>query len=156
MPTKHEGVAKLHLESVQPKGTWTVRYEFEDSFVVPPDLPMAIPQKTKSSSFYAKKGKHSEWAALTVVVFAWTHHCVFVEIPPIRIQNSVKSKIEHSWPDWKDQAPNSESGALQQRWPISKAGARPPATPVLRRPLNRTLERLNQHEASAFYRRHEH
>ena len=89
-----------------------MRYEFEDSFVVPPDMPMAIPQKTKSSSFHAKKGKHSEWAALRVAVFAWTHHRVFVKILPILIQNSLKSKIEHSWPDWTDQAPMSESGAL--------------------------------------------
>ena len=55
MPTKHEFVAKLHLERVERKGTWTVRYEFEDSFAVPPDLPKAFRQKTKSSSFPAKK-----------------------------------------------------------------------------------------------------
>ena len=34
VPTKHEGVAKIRLERVERKGTWTVRYEFEDSFVV--------------------------------------------------------------------------------------------------------------------------
>ena len=55
VPTKHEGVAKIHLERVERKGTWTVRYEFEDSFVVPADLPRAFRQKTKSSS-----GKHTK------------------------------------------------------------------------------------------------
>ena len=38
VPTKHEGVAKIHQESVERKGTWTVRYEVEDSFDVPVDL----------------------------------------------------------------------------------------------------------------------
>ena len=75
VPTKHEGVAKIHLERVERKGTWTVRYEFEDSFVVPADLPRAFRQKTKSSNFPAKSGKHTEWAALRVVVVrAWTKH----------------------------------------------------------------------------------
>ena len=61
VPTKHEGVAKIHLERVERKGTWTVRYEFEE--------------KTKSSNFPAKNGKHTEWAALrVVVVWAWTKH----------------------------------------------------------------------------------
>ena len=45
VPTKHEGVAKIHLERVERKVTWTVRYEFEDSFVVPADLPRAFRQK---------------------------------------------------------------------------------------------------------------
>ena len=54
VPTKHEGVAKIHLERVERKGTWTVRYEFEDSFVVPIDLPRAFRQKTKSSKFQRK------------------------------------------------------------------------------------------------------
>ena len=63
VPTKHDGVAKLQLERA-----WTVRYEFEDSFVVPPDLPRACRQKTQSSSFPAKNGEHTEWAALRVVV----------------------------------------------------------------------------------------
>ena len=66
VPTKHEGVAKIHLERVERK--WTVRYEFEESFVVPTDLPRAFRQKTKSSNFPAKNGKHTEWAALRVVV----------------------------------------------------------------------------------------
>ena len=55
VPTTHEGVAKIHLERVERKGTWTVRYEFEDSFVVPADLPRAFRQKTKSSNILAKK-----------------------------------------------------------------------------------------------------
>ena len=66
------------------------------------------------------------------------------------IQNYLKSEIEHSWTDWKNQAQCLIQGRYWQRWPISKAGARPLATPVLRRPLNRTLEKLNQHETSAF------
>ena len=75
VPTKHERVAKIHLERVERKGTWTVRYEFEDSFVVPADMPRAFRQKTKSSNFPAKNGKHTEWAALrVVVVWAWTKH----------------------------------------------------------------------------------
>ena len=127
MPTKHEGVAKLHFDHVERKGTWTVRYEFEDSFVVPPDLPKAFRQKTKSSSFPAKNGKRSEWAVLRVVV-VWAWHDLI-------------GKTQR-------QCPNQ--GRYQQRWPISKAIARPLATPVLRRPRNRTLEKLNQHVASAF------
>ena len=72
VPTKHEGVAKIHLEHVERKGTWTVRYEFED---VSADLPRAFRQKTQSSSFPAKNGKHTEWAPLrVVVVWAWTKH----------------------------------------------------------------------------------
>ena len=47
VPIKHEGVAKIHLERVERKGTWTMRYEFEDSFV-PADLPRAFRQKTKT------------------------------------------------------------------------------------------------------------
>ena len=114
VPTKHDGVAKLQLERVELKGTWTVRYEFEDSFVVPPDLLRAFRQKTKSSSFPAINGKHTEWAALRVVVVsAWTkHQRVFGEFPPVPIQNYWKSQSELSWSDWKDQAPISESGAL--------------------------------------------
>ena len=54
VPTKHEGVAKIHLERVERKGTWTVRYEFEDSYVVPADWPRAFRQKTTSSNFPAK------------------------------------------------------------------------------------------------------
>ena len=106
VPTKHEGVAKIHLERVERKGTWTVRCEFEDSFVVPADLPMTFRQKTKSSSFPAKNGKHTEWAALrVVVVWAWTkHQRVFGEFPPILVQNFLKSKTE--------QAPISVSEAL--------------------------------------------
>ena len=69
VPTKHEGV---HLGRVERKGTWTVRYEFEDSFVVPADLPRAFRQKTKSSNFPAKNGKHT--ALRVVVVWAWTKH----------------------------------------------------------------------------------
>ena len=99
--TKHEGVAKIHLERVERKGTWTARNEFEDSFVVPADLPRAFRQKTKSSSFLAKNGKHTEWAALrVVVVWAWTkHQRVSCEFPPIFDQNSLKSKTELSWCD---------------------------------------------------------
>ena len=44
VPTKHESVAKIHLERVERKGTWTVRYEFEDSSVVAADLPRAFRQ----------------------------------------------------------------------------------------------------------------
>ena len=56
VPTKHDGVAKLQLERVERNGTWTVRCEFEDSFVVLLDLPRAFRQRTKSSSFPAKRG----------------------------------------------------------------------------------------------------
>ena len=89
VPTKHEGVAKIHLERIERKGTRTVRYEFEDIFVVPADVPRAFRQKTKSSNFPAKSGKHTEWAALrVVVVWAWTkHQRVFGEFPPILVQN---------------------------------------------------------------------
>ena len=65
VPTKHEGVAKIHLESVERKGTWTVRYEFEDSFVVPADLPRAFRQKTKSSNFPAKKTASTQGGQLS-------------------------------------------------------------------------------------------
>ena len=111
--TKHEGVAKI-LERVERKWTCTVRYEFEDSFVVPADLPSAFRQKTKSSSFPAKNGNHTEWAALRVVVVsAWTkHQRVFGEFPPILVQNHLKSKTELSWSDWKDQVPIPESEVL--------------------------------------------
>ena len=52
-----------------------MRYEFDGSFVVPADLPRAFRQKTKSSSFPAKNGNHTEWAALrVVVVWAWAKH----------------------------------------------------------------------------------
>ena len=87
-------MAKIHLERVERKGTWTVRYEFEDSFVVPADLPRAFRQKTKSSNFPAKNGKHTEWAALrVVVVWAWTkHQRVFGEFPPILVQNYFKEQ----------------------------------------------------------------
>ena len=113
VPTKHEGVAKIHLERVERKGSWTVRYEFEDSFVVPADLPRAFRQKTKSSSFPAKNGKHTEWAALRVVVWAWTkHQRVFGECPPILVQNYLKSKTELSWSDGKDHAPILEPEVL--------------------------------------------
>ena len=114
VPTKHEGVVKIHLERAERKGTWTVRYEFEDSFVVPADLPRAFRQKTKSSSFPAKNGKHTEWAALrVVVVWAWTkHQRAFGEFSPILVQNYSKSKTELSWSDWKDQVPIPESEVL--------------------------------------------
>ena len=114
IPTKHEGVAKIHLERVERKGTWTVRYEFEDSFVVPADLPRVLRQKTKSQSFPAKNGNHTEWAALrVVVVWAWTkHQRVFGEFPPILVQNYLKSKTDFSWSVWKDQVPIAESEVL--------------------------------------------
>ena len=61
-----------------------------------------------------KNGKHTEWAALrVVVVWAWTkHQRVFGEFPPILVQNYLKSKTELSWSDWKDQAPIPESEVL--------------------------------------------
>ena len=114
VPTKHEGVAKIHLERVERKGTWTVRHEFEDSFVVPADLPRTFRQKTKSSNIPAKNGRHTQWAAhRVVVVWAWTkHQRVLGEFPPILVQNHSKSKTELSWSDWKDQVPIVESEVL--------------------------------------------
>ena len=58
VPTKHEGVAKIHLERVERKGTWTVRYEFEDSFVVPADLPTAFRQKQNLQTSQRKRQAH--------------------------------------------------------------------------------------------------
>ena len=103
VPIKHEGVAKFHSERVERKGTWTVRYEFEDSFAVPPYLPMAVRQLSES-----------------------------------KIIRRASSSIHGLIGKTKRQCLNQERH--QQRWPISKAGARPPATPVLRRLLDLTLE----------------
>ena len=113
VPTKREGVAEIHLERDERKETWTVRYGFEDSFVVPADLPRAFRQKTKSSNFQAKNGKQTEWTALRVVVWAWTkRQRVFGEFPPTLLQNYLKSKTELSWSDCKDQVPIAESEVL--------------------------------------------
>ena len=77
VPTKHEGVAKIHLERVERKGTWTVRHEFEDSFVVPADLPRAFRQKTKSSNFPAKNGKHTFFNVFHFSFFILFHFLSF-------------------------------------------------------------------------------
>ena len=108
----HE-LAKIHLERVERKGTWTARHEFEDSFVVPADLPRAFRQKNKIFKLPSEKRQAHRVSLRVVVVWAWTkHQGVFGEFPPILVQNYLKSKTELSWSDWKDQVPIAESEVL--------------------------------------------
>ena len=75
VPTKHEGVAKIHLERVERKGTWTVRYELEDSFVVHADVPRAFRQRTKIFKLPSEKRQaHRMGSSQVVVVWAWAKH----------------------------------------------------------------------------------
>ena len=89
-PPKHEGVAKIHLERVERKGTMG-QCDANSKTVLLFTLTCQgrFVREPKSSSFPAKNGKHTAWAALrVVVVWAWAkHYHVLGEFPPILVQS---------------------------------------------------------------------
>ena len=115
VPTKHEGVTKIHLERVERKGTWTqcdTNSKTVLSFPLTCQGRFVRKRNLQSSQRKTASTQSGQLSESWLFGSGRSINAFFGEFRPILVQNHLNSKTELSWSDWKDQVPIVETEVL--------------------------------------------